>query len=118
MKVLLLEDNLSMQKATTRMLRRVCGNDVDLRVVDTCTDAIALLQLESFDFVVSDYEVLDGTADTLLRWVRATRPDLLPRLVLFTGTCGLEHLHDKIIDKGSPDAFIAQMRTFVAGLRS
>ena len=116
MKVLLLEDNLSMQKATTRMLRHVCGKDVDLRVVDSCAGAIEFLQIEAFDLVVSDYEVLDGTADALLRWVREVRPNLLPRFIFFSGTSGLDRLHDKVIDKGDPADFIAQIRVFVEGL--
>jgi CheY-like chemotaxis protein len=115
-KILLLEDNLSMQKATTRMLRHVCGNDVHLRVVDSCARAIELLQLEAFDLIVSDYEVLDGTADALLHWIREIRPNLLPRFVFFSGTSGLDRLHDKVIDKGNPADFIAQMRAFVEGL--
>lgn len=114
MKILLLEDDLLLQRATTRLLRAAFGDHITVRAVRMVVGAIEALVMEPVDLVVSDFEVLDGTADQLLDWVRTERPDLLPRFVFFSGKDGLDKLHDKVIEKGCmPDEFIAQLHKLV-----
>jgi response regulator RpfG family c-di-GMP phosphodiesterase len=117
MNVLLLEDNQQLQRVTTRLIRSAFA-DAAVSVTDTCAKAIALLQHECFDFIVSDFEVLDATGDKVLRWVREMRPQLVARFVFFSGSLDLEKLHDKIIEKGcTADEFVAQLRQFVGGVQ-
>lgn len=115
MKVLLLEDDRELQRATSRLIHYTFREAV-VSVTDTCAKAIALLQHENFDLVVSDFQVTDGTGDAVLSWIREMQPKLLARFVFFSGSSGLEKLHDKVIEKGCEVAeFVAKLRGFVEG---
>lgn len=120
MKVLLLEDDSQVARATMRMLRRAFGDAIVIREVKCvigAIEAIEALVMEPVDLILSDYEVLGGTADELLHWVKAERSDLLPRFVFFSGTRGLDKLHDKVIEKGcTPDEFTTRLRAFIGAV--
>jgi response regulator RpfG family c-di-GMP phosphodiesterase len=115
--VLLLEDDRNLQRATARLIRYTYP-DAAISVTNTCAKTIALLQHERFDLVVSDFEVLDGTGDAVLYWVREMQPHLVARFVFFSGSSGLEKLHDKVIEKGcTVEEFVDQLRGFIGGVQ-
>lgn len=113
MKVLLLEDKMELQRTTTRMIKRAYPA-ADVQVTARCSETIAAIQLEDFDLVVCDFEVLDGKSDRVLAWVRDHEPELLHRFVFFSGSPEPTKLHDKYISKGCHlDEFVEQMHKFV-----
>lgn len=72
MRILHLEDDSALQKVVARGLKRHL--DAAVTTVARPGDAITALQLDTFDIIVSDYNVIDGTGQDLLDWVRANRP--------------------------------------------
>jgi CheY-like chemotaxis protein len=114
-KILLMEDERSLQKAVPRMIRAALGDDVDIDVTDSVPTAIAMLQHTHYDAIVSDYDVLRGTGADLLAWVRAEQPTLVARFVFFTGNNDVKEFHTKIITKGiCIDDFVAQLCAHLA----
>lgn len=58
MKVLHLDDDQLIRKSVSRML---CGEH-DVTSVATCEDAVALMQEDEFDLLLSDWQLSRGTA--------------------------------------------------------
>jgi hypothetical protein len=79
-RVLVADDDEVFRRTVVRILRRV---DFDVRDVDTGFKAIAALEQEPFDVVVSDVRMPDGGGLDLLRAVR--RVDLDVPVLLMTG---------------------------------
>lgn len=111
-KVLLLEDEPSLQRAIARMLC-VAFNDSDIALdtTDSAIKAIALLQCFQYDLILSDFDVLDGTGGDVLAWVRSSQPRMISRFVFFTGSDRAAALHDKIIAKGTPISELCRDRS-------
>lgn len=72
MRILHIEDDLSLQKLVSRGLARKFTAEVV--TVDSPDTAIEALQTGNFDIVVSDYNIKDGTGGQVLEWVRANIP--------------------------------------------
>jgi DNA-binding NarL/FixJ family response regulator len=114
MKVLLLEDDKQLQHAAVRLLRRTFESAIIVDTVDNAPGAIALLQQNVYDFMLSDFAVIDGTGGDVLIWIRANKPDMVERFVFFSGSNSLNLLHHKVISKGiDVDEFVQRLRQFV-----
>jgi len=115
MRVLLLEDEATLQRATSRMIRRTFSpTEITIDVVDSVPKAVAMLQHFAYDLVVSDFNVNGGTGGDLLIWIRANRPHMVERFVFFSGANHLDLWHNKIIAKGvDPSEFVEKLRGYV-----
>lgn len=122
--VLILEDDPAVARATVKMtLAALQPYAPTCTVVDRVRTAITYASDGDFDLIVSDYNVLDGTGAELLAFLRADRPQLVPRFVFHTGDPeAVNKLHDKVIEKGCGfEIFVAQLRDYArlsAPLRS
>lgn len=115
MRVLLLEDDAALQKATSRLIRRALAPvEITIDVADSPSNAIALLEANTYDFVLSDFNVREGTGGDLLTWIRANQPRMVERFVFFSGANHLDLWHHKVIAKGiDSQAFVDQLRGYV-----
>ena len=115
MKVLLLEDQVVLQKCTSRLIRHTLGDNTSVDITDSVPTTIALLQHAVYDLIVSDFDVICGTGGDVLTWVREFQPHMVTRFVFFTGSHEAWELHDKVISKGiSVDEFKEQLRAHLA----
>ncbi len=80
-RVLILEDDLALRRATERLL-----SAYDVTTAGTVAEARALLLAETFDVVVSDVELPDGNGVTLFEEVAWLRPACARGYVFVTGT--------------------------------
>jgi CheY-like chemotaxis protein len=80
---LLLADDDPDQLAAFADLLSIHG--FDITTVDGGNAAIERLERASFDVVLSDWSMTEGSGATLHAWIAANRPDLLGTLVFLTG---------------------------------
>jgi DNA-binding response OmpR family regulator len=115
MRVLLLEDEKHLQKATSQLIRRTFEEpDITIDIVDDAPKAIAMLQQHSYDFMLSDFSVLRGTGGDVLVWIHEHQPHMVERFVFFSGCSTLDLLHHKVIQKGvGVDEFVDSLRRHV-----
>lgn len=80
--LLLVDDDTMLLMVMARLL-----GDVGFQVtaVDSGNAAIAQLEATSFDVIVSDWYMADGSGGDLYRWVCTNQPWMLDRLVFVTG---------------------------------
>jgi CheY-like chemotaxis protein len=114
-RVLLLEDEKHLQKATARLIQHTFGpGEVTIDVTDTAPGAIELLQQNSYDFTLSDYSVTRGTGGDVLLWIQDNQPHMVERFVFFSGAKDLDLIHHKVIVKGvSVEEFVVQLLGYV-----
>jgi len=103
MKVLLVDDDpmfLELSKAFLEVF-----HDIISDTVDSAREALLKLEEDSYDVVVSDYDMpfMDGI--TLLRTIRDKRIDI--PFILFTGL-GKEEIMDKAMESGA-NSFIQKI---------
>lgn len=103
MKVLLVDDDplfLELSKAFLEVF-----HDIISDTVDSAREALLKLEEDSYDVVVSDYDMpfMDGI--TLLRTIRDKRIDI--PFILFTGV-GKEEIMDKALENGA-NSFIQKI---------
>lgn len=82
-RLLVLDDDTSMQRLVATLLRRA-GYEVD--VVSGGTDAIAQIAKHDYDGLLLDVMTPTEGAHTVVRHLRETRPELLQRVILVTGS--------------------------------
>lgn len=118
MRVLLIEDDASLQRSTGRLIRRAFSPaEIVIDVADAPKSAIALLEANTYDFVLSDFNINGGTGGEVLTWIQANQPHMVARFVFFSGANHLDLWHDKIISKGiGPSEFVEQLRTHVGAV--
>ncbi len=113
MRVLLLEDEKHLQKATSRLIRYTFKTvaDITIDVVDTAPKAIAMLQHFVYDFMLSDYNVTHGTGGDVLLWIQDNQKHMVERFVFFSGAKDLDLIHHKVIVKGvAVNEFVEQLQ--------
>lgn len=103
MKVLLVDDDplfLELSKAFLEVFHDILSD-----TVDSAREALLKLEEDSYDVVVSDYDMpfMDGI--TLLRTIRDKRIDI--PFILFTGV-GKEEIMDKAMENGA-NSFIQKI---------
>lgn len=115
MRVLLIEDDASLQRATSRLIRRTFSpTEIVIDIVDAPKGAIALLETNRYDFVLSDFNINGGTGGEVLIWIDKYQPYMNERFVFFSGANHLDRWHDKIIAKGIDSTeFVEQLRNYV-----
>jgi PAS domain S-box-containing protein len=98
-RVLLVDDRPDVAELTATYLERV-GEDVSVAVEESAEAGLQRLERESFDAVVSDYEMPERDGLEFLADVRERSPDL--PFVLFTGK-GNEEIASEAISAGVTD---------------
>lgn len=117
MKVLVIDDEDYITSLVQELLKTRLGWRVD-RVHDG-RQAIERMEGTLYDLVITDLRMpgLDGFA--VLRWIKDTRPKLLPRVIVITGDSGSQSLDQELVELGvpalrkpfTPDELIAQCQT-------
>ncbi|WP_128905794.1 response regulator [Halorubrum amylolyticum] len=98
-RLLHVEDDPAFAELTATYLDRLDGR-IDHESVSTAGDAVERFEEGSFDAVVCDYDLPDGTGIDLLKRVREVDPEL--PFVLFTGK-GSEEVASEAISAGVTD---------------
>jgi PAS domain S-box-containing protein len=98
-RVLLVDDDPAVGELTATYLTRLCES-LSTTVETTPAQALDRLAFESFDCIVSDYEMPEMDGLTFLENVREIAPDV--PFVLFTGK-GNEEIASKAISAGATD---------------
>ena len=78
-RVLLVEDHQDTARALSRLLR---GNGHEVEIVHTIADALEALRMKSFQVLVSDIGLPDGTGIDLIRQLRQQRKINVPAIAL------------------------------------
>lgn len=115
MRVLLIEDDASLQRSTARLIKRAFAPaEMTIDVADAPKNAIALLEANTYDFVLSDFNINGGTGGEVLIWIDKNQPHMNERFVFFSGANHLDLWHDKVITKSvNPSEFVEQLRNYV-----
>ncbi|HEY3052874.1 MAG TPA: response regulator [Thermoanaerobaculia bacterium] len=103
LRVLLLEDDVSMQKLVSALLRRK-GHRVD--VVDSGTKAIEAIDREEYGVLLLDVMMPTEGGVTVLRYLRQHKPELLQRVILLTATA------ETVLKSISKDVFAVVRKPF------
>ncbi|HEV8658726.1 MAG TPA: response regulator [Thermoanaerobaculia bacterium] len=103
LRVLLLEDDVSMQKLVSALLRRK-GHRVD--VVDSGTKAIEAIDREDYGVLLLDVMMPTEGGVTVLRYLRQHKPELLQRVILLTATA------ETVLKSISKDVFAVVRKPF------
>jgi CheY-like chemotaxis protein len=103
LRVLLLEDDVSMQKLVSALLRGK-GHRVD--VVDSGTKAIEAIDREDYGVLLLDVMMPTEGGVTVLRHLRQHKPELLQRVILLTATA------ETVLKSISKDVFAVVRKPF------
>ena len=98
-RILVVEDNPFDAELCAKGLREV-GPEFDLVTVPSVVDATRALETASYDIVITDHQLPDGSAEDIVRVVRDTDPEI-PCIVL-TGTLD-DAAAARLIDRGAFD---------------
>lgn len=104
-RLLVLDDDPSMQRLVATLLRRA-GYEVD--IVSGGTDAIAQIAKHDYDGLLLDVMTPTEGAHTVVRHLRETRPELLRRVILVTGS------PDSVLKSLAGDVFAVVHKPFEA----
>lgn len=109
--VLLIEDDPAMQRATTRMIKRIFPS-AQVLVADNYASAVGDLQAHRVAMVVSDVNILGAESGVdVFRWVQEHQPHLVDRYVFFTGgNPQVAQIHYRYLEK---PASIADLRAVI-----
>jgi len=87
--ILYIEDDEDLQRAMARMLR-ICYPQFQVYVIDDARRAIAMLEHNEFDLVISDYNVHGGTGGDVLAWIQEHKPALAARFIFLAAAKEIE----------------------------
>lgn len=104
-RVLVLDDDASMQRLVRTLLQRA-GFRVD--VFDKGNTAIDAIQRRTYDALLLDLMMPVEGGMTVIKHLRAHKPDLLRRVILLTGTS------DALVKAVARDVFAVVKKPFVA----
>ena len=91
--ILYIEDDLDVQRAIARMLR-INYPQFQVYIIDSAPRAIAMLERNQFDLVISDYNIIGGTGGDVLAWLQANKPAMVARFIFLAGADEIEkHTH-------------------------
>lgn len=120
MKVLLIEDNVYLQRTFSRMIRVFYGASSHVQIVDSADGAIQAI-LDSvidhqFDVVISDYNLVGAkTGADVLNWIKEHTPHLERRFLFLSGNPDVKKLHPHWIEKPCDTA---QLRAAISAVLS
>jgi DNA-binding NtrC family response regulator len=107
--VLLVEDDLHVQKALRRVL-----NENMITAYTTVEEAITALSDITFDVVITNFRLAGPkTGEDLIRWLSANRPEMLAKTILFTGDIRAMNVHTRVILKPA----MGELRTALSYIR-
>lgn len=100
MKILLVEDDQALQRATVRMLRIVRA-DAQVLLAQTYDEAVAHLAVNpELGLILCDYNLIGPkTGGDVLEWIKTNRPELVEKFVFVSGNDEVRKLHDRYIVK-------------------
>lgn len=103
MKVLVIEDNITVRRMIIRLLRRMF-DDARVEAAAYADEAITLIMTSTldrpYDLVISDFNLLGGrTGGDVLAWVREHASYLEPRFLFFTSDDRAAKLHKNYVEK-------------------
>ncbi len=81
-RILLVEDEPVVRRLFTTILS---ADGFEVQSTGLKSEARRMLEESTFDLIVSDYTLPDGTADDLYAWVKANHPELTNKFILTTG---------------------------------
>lgn len=112
LRVLSVEDRPEVQRCVEDMVAQAFApRTVTVTRTSSATDAVRLIEVSTFDLVISDYELGTTHGGQILDYLRAHRPDDVDRFVFFSGSEEAWSSHAKVIDKGvRVTQFIDQLR--------
>jgi CheY-like chemotaxis protein len=102
-RVLLLDDDLSMQRLVSTLLRR---NGYRVDVVSNGRDALERIEQFNYDALLLDVMTPTEGAVTVIRTLREKKPELLGRVVLVTGAT------DSLIREPAKDVYAVLHKPF------
>ncbi len=98
-RILLVEDEPTLQVATARAIRRTIPG-AHVEVVDTAIAAIAAIAREMPALIVSDFDLADGSkGGEVLAYITDAAPSLLPRFLFVSGNELVADLHSRVLMK-------------------
>ncbi len=80
LRVLLVDDDAPLRRAVARVL-----SAFEVVHAGDGLEAVAALEHETYDVIVTDLEMPRMTGDELVGWLATNRPDLVSRVVIVTG---------------------------------
>lgn len=103
MKILLIEDDATIRRAVTRLLRRMFDGAL-IQAAESADEAIDLIKEATldrpFDLVISDFNLLGGpTGGDVLEWIREHATYLEPRFVFLTDNETAKAMHKNYVEK-------------------
>ena len=100
MRILFVEDDKSLQRATVRMIR-LARENAEVLLAQTYDEAVAHLTASpELDLVLCDYNLIGSkTGGDVLEWIKANRFELVPRFVFLSANDVVKKLHDRCLVK-------------------
>jgi CheY-like chemotaxis protein len=99
-RILLIEDEPARQNDMVRVFRRIYPAAV-VAISDNAIDAIAQIDSERFDLIVSDFDLADGTTGgDVLDYIHDKQPKLVNRFLFVAGNPIIQDLHSYWLMKG------------------
>jgi signal transduction histidine kinase len=118
MRVLVIDDDVSMCQSLERLLGRKYQVEHHL----SATEALARADLETFDVILCDLLMPEVNGADFYERVQKTRPHLAPRIGFMTGagveSPGADALRDRLVDKPVETEKLEALLTSLAGRRT
>jgi DNA-binding response OmpR family regulator len=81
-RILLVEDEPVVRRLFTTILS---SDGFEVRSTGSILEARAMMGVDTFDLIIADYSLPDGTADDFYAWVKVNHPKLTNKFILTTG---------------------------------
>ena len=102
---LIIEDWPSTRRVIRRAIMTMFEGRVRVVEADSATEAVSALRVDSFDVVISDFNLGATSGLDVLDFLRAEQPHMVDKFVFFTSTSGIGEVHHKVISKDDAARF-------------
>ncbi len=96
---LVIEDRPSTRKVIRRAILNMFDGRARVVEAESATEAVSALRADSFDVVISDFDLGATSGLDVLDFLRSDQPHMVDRFVFFTSTNGVRDVHHKVISK-------------------
>ncbi len=111
MRVLLVDDDAFVRRATARALKQVLGAHATIHTAASVDEAIVEVALApGFDLIVSDFDMGMRNGEDFLQWLRDVEPGLTSKFMFLSGSERAETLGVPFVTK---PATVAELGTVV-----